>query len=172
MTRKITAAVAATLCAVAIGACGDDDESGSESASAEGVEVTDVWSRVTAPSQTAGAVYMTIRSEEGDKLVKASAPTSIAGKTELHETTTEGGMDHGSTTAMSDDAMSGGAAMSMKPVASVDIPAGGETQLKPGGYHVMMLELADPITEGETIPVTLEFEKAGTVEVEATARKS
>lgn len=166
-TRKLTMAAAAALCAVAIGACGDDDESGSQSASSGGVEITDAWSRVTAPSAKAGAVYMTISAQDGDTLTKAAVPTSIAGTTEIHETSAA----HGSMgdDAVGDDKMG---AMTMKPVSSIEIPAGEDVQLEPGGYHVMLLELADPITDGETIPVTLTFEQAGEVEVEATARTS
>lgn len=162
---KITAAIAAGVCALAITGCGDDDEGGSTTAAKSGVDVTDVWTRVTAPTAKEGAVYMTITAADGDTLTKASVPTTIAGKTELHETT--GGDAHSS---MSGDKISG--EMQMKPVSSIEIPAGKAVELKPGGYHVMLLELADPIEEGETVPVTLEFEQAGTVKVEATAKKS
>ncbi|MGB0120744.1 MAG: copper chaperone PCu(A)C [Solirubrobacterales bacterium] len=164
-------------------ACGGSDDD---------LEVTDVWSRVTTPTQDSGAVYMTIESPEDDKLLKASVPASIAGKTEVHETVssdaeTEGSMDED---AMSDDSMSEDAMdedamgddsmhgddhdmlMGMRPVSSIDLPAGEEVILEPGGYHIMMMDLADPITDGETFQVTLTFEKAGEVEVNATARES
>lgn len=169
---KITAAVAAGLCAVAIAGCGDDDESGGAATTATAtasVEVTNPWARITAPTAKQGAVYMTIAAPEGDTLTKASVPTSIAGKTELHETT------GGSTETMNPDEMTpeqmAAQMKKMKPVASIPIPAGKPVMLKPGGYHVMLLELADPIEEGETIPVTLTFENAGTVKVDATAKK-
>lgn len=172
---KLAAAVAAALCAVAISACGDDDETtaGTTTATASGIEVSDAWARTTAPTQTSGAVYMTISAPDGDALTKASVPSAIAGKTELHETTSDGAA-HGDDMKMDDEAkkdMDGMKDMKrMKEVASIDIAAGKTMTLKPGGYHVMLLELAEPITDGQKIPVTLTFKDAGTVEVEATAR--
>lgn len=170
---KITAAVAAGLAALAFAGCGDDDEDGTAATTATtaaaSVQVTDAWARVTAPTAKQGAVYMQITAPEGDTLTSASVPTSIAGKTELHETT---GGDHGSMNPdeMTPEQMAEQMKM-MRQVDSIEVPAGETVMLKPGGYHVMLLELADPIEEGETIPVTLEFEQAGTVQVEATARK-
>lgn len=170
---KITAAVAAGLAALAFAGCGeDDDETGSASTTATAaasVDVTNAWARITAPTAKQGAVYMAIAAPEGDTLTSASVPTSIAGKTELHETT--GG---GSETVNPDEMTPEQMAAQMKQmrlVDSIEIPAGETVMLKPGGYHVMLLELADPIEEGETVPVTLEFERAGTVKVEATAKK-
>lgn len=170
---KITAAVAAGLAALALTGCGDDEETGSASTTATtaaaDVTVTNAWARITAPTAKQGAVYMAIAAPEGDTLTSASVPTSIAGKTELHETT------GGTGETMNPDEMTpeqmAEQMKKMRRVNSIEIPAGETVMLKPGGYHVMLLELADPIEEGETIPVTLEFERAGTVKVEATAKK-
>jgi copper(I)-binding protein len=170
---KITAALAAGLAALAFAGCGDDDDGGSAAATATTasatVKVTSAWARVTAPTAKQGAVYMAIAAPEGDTLVNASVPTSIAGKTELHETT------GGDGEMMNPDEMTpeqmAEQMKKMREVDSIEIPAGETVMLKPGGYHVMLLELAGPIEEGETFPVTLEFEQAGTVQVEATARK-
>ncbi len=52
----------------------------------------------------------------------------------------------------------------------LELPAGEQVSLEPGGYHVMLLELQAPIAEGDTVPVTLTFEKAGEVQVDAQAR--
>ncbi len=125
--------------------------------------MTDVWARVTAPSQDAGAVYMTINSDQADKLIKASVPTSVAGKTELHETVDTSGNQN--STMDGTEPM-----MGMRPVSSIAIPAGKTVTLEPGGYHVMLFDLTGPIAEGDTIPVTLEFENAGEIKVDATAR--
>lgn len=168
---KLAAAAAAALCAVAISACGDDDETTAQTstAGARSVEVSDAWARTTAPSQTSGAVYLTISAPDGDALLKASVPADVAGKTELHETTS--GDDAQSDDMKMDDtemeAMKG-----MKQVSSIHIAQGQTVTLKPGGHHIMLLDLAAPITDGQKIPVTLTFEHAGTVEVEATARPS
>jgi hypothetical protein len=60
----------------------------------------------------------------------------------------------------------------MKEVEMIDLPAGEAVQLKPGGYHVMLMKLKAPITAGMTVPVTLTFEKAGRVTVDAVAKDS
>jgi len=114
---------------------------------------------VTAPQEKNGAAYMTISSTDGDTLTAVSVPASVAGEAQLHETTTSGG------------SMSGGM-KGMKEVSSITIPAGGSVTLKPGGYHVMLMDLAKPIAAGATVPLTLTFQKAGTVKVDAPARSS
>ncbi|MDQ5895150.1 MAG: periplasmic copper chaperone [Actinomycetota bacterium] len=168
-----------------VAACGSSDDSGDDSGAAS-IEVNDAWARTTTPTQTSGAVYMTLGSEEGDTLLKAEVPTSIAGVTELHETTEDGHatgeeMESGSDSSMESgsDSMgddsghmdgSGTAMMGMKQVDQIDIPAGETVMLEPGGYHIMLLELKNPIEADQTIPVTLTFEKAGTIEVEAVAK--
>ena len=102
-------------------------------------------------------------------IMSTAIPASIAGMAQLHETTTSGeSMD--SMDEMDDDSMT--AMKGMKEVAKIDIPAGGSVQLKPGGYHIMLMELAKPIAAGDTVPVTLTFEKAGEVTVDAVARES
>lgn len=162
--------------AIAIAGCGSDDSTDGTGSASGGTTVTDVWTRVTTPTQTAGAVYMTIQSPDGDTLTGASVPSSVAAEAQLHETTDEGSMD--STDSMgSDDSMdethsmdSGDAMMGMKEVDQIDVPAGQSVALEPGGYHIMLIDLAKPIEEGDTIPVTLDFEQAGEIEVDATAR--
>ena len=173
--KRITTIAAALVATASLGlaACGSDDDTKTTTATAEAVTVTSPWARVTAAEAKTSAAYMTIASKDGDVLTKASVPASIAGMAQLHETTTSGdsmdgesmdgeSMDSGSTTAMK----------GMKEVSSIEIPAGGSVQLKPGGYHIMLMELAKPITAGETVPVTLTFEKAGEVTVDAVARES
>ncbi|MFN8040609.1 MAG: copper chaperone PCu(A)C [Acidimicrobiales bacterium] len=61
----------------------------------------------------------------------------------------------------------GGGAMGMQEVSSIEIPAGGSVQLKPGGYHIMLMELAAPLKKGETVAITLTFEKGGNQTVQA-----
>lgn len=169
--------IAAAGCLAACGSSNDDS-----------LEVTDAWTRVTAPGQDSGAVYMTIKSPDDDKLIKASVPASVAGKTELHETVHSDSADSesmdssgsGSMDASGSDSMensssesmnSGDAMMGMRPVDSIDLPAGEDVVLEPGGYHIMLLELAKPIKDGETIQVTLTFENAGEKTVDATAKE-
>ena len=108
-----------------------------------------------------------------DALTKVSVPASVAKEAQLHETTVGmgSGMDSGaggsSTTAMGD---MGGKPMEMKPITKVDVPAGATVQLKPGGFHIMLVDLVKPLAAGDTVPLTLTFEKAGTKTVDAKVR--
>ncbi|HEY5307255.1 MAG TPA: copper chaperone PCu(A)C, partial [Casimicrobiaceae bacterium] len=96
--------------------------------------------------KVAGA-FMTIRNQgtEADRLVSASSP--VAGLVEIHEMAMDGGM------------------MKMRAVKGIDIKPGATVELQPGGYHVMLEDLKQPLKEGDRIPVRLTFEKSGTVEV-------
>lgn len=94
-----------------------------------------------------GAAYMTIANGGGapDRLLRAR--TEAAAKVELHTIVRQGDI------------------MQMREVPSIDIPARGKAELKPGGFHVMLLGLAKPLVEGQSFPLVLEFEKAGAVQV-------
>jgi copper(I)-binding protein len=96
------------------------------------------------------AAYMTIRNTGSapDKLIKAGG--DVAGSIELHTMIEENGM------------------MQMRPVeGGIEIPAGGEVQLKPGGFHVMLIGITRDLKQGEMVKLTLEFEKAGSVTIDA-----
>jgi|SaaInlV_150m_DNA_6_1039752.scaffolds.fasta_scaffold11121_2 hypothetical protein len=115
----------------------------------EHLTVSHPWSRATAPSQKVGAVFMKIstNTETEDRLVGAESPGA------------ETVQIHGHT--MVNDVMR------MRPVDGVDIPAKGEAVLAPGGFHIMLIGLKAPLYEETVIPLTLVFEKAGKVEIEA-----
>ncbi len=100
-----------------------------------------------------GAAYMVIRNtgSEDDALIGASS--DVAMTTEVHETYMEGDT------------------MMMRRVERIDIPAGGEVVLEPGGYHVMFIDLKEPLEAGTTIEITLQFEKAGEIPVQAEVRE-
>jgi hypothetical protein len=107
------------------------------------------WSRATPPGAAVGAGYLTIVNEgaEPDRLVAATA--AIAGRVQLHTMAEEGGV------------------MTMRPLPDgLEIPAGATVELAPGGNHLMLMDLAGPLKEGERVPGTLRFEKAGTLDVE------
>lgn len=161
-------AIAAML---AVAGCGTDDSSDGTTAAAGETSVSDAWARVTTPTQTTGAVYMTIESPDGDTLTGASVPGSVAAEAQLHETTGEDPMDAGDSMDSTGSMDSGDPMMGMHEVDHVEIPAGGSLTLEPGGYHIMLMDLAKPIESGDTIPVTLELENAGEIEVDATARE-
>jgi copper(I)-binding protein len=115
------------------------------------LEVSNAWARATPPKAETGIAYLTIRSPTPDRLVSVSSP--VAKKVELN------------TMEMS------GMVMKMRPVASLDIPAGQPVTLKPGGEHIMLTGLSGPLREGQSFPLTLTFEKAGTREVTVAVEK-
>lgn len=120
----------------------------SEPVTAGDLEITSGWVRAMLPGQPAGGGFfiVTNKGAAADRLVAASSPK--AGRMEIH------------TMEIVNDVMV------MRPVAGgLEIPAGATVELKPGGLHVMFMEVADPYQEGSTVPVTLEFEKAGKVDL-------
>ncbi len=117
--------------------------------------VAEPWVRSTVPGQKATGAYLQITSATGGKLVSASTP--VAGIVEIHEMTMDGNV------------------MKMRALPSgLDLPAGKAVALKPGGMHVMLMDLKQPLKPGDTVPLTLVVEGAGnkreTVEVNATVR--
>lgn len=116
------------------------------------VAVGDPWVRGTVAGQKATGAFMTLTSPTESRLVSASSP--VAGVVEIHEMTMEGGV------------MRMGALKSGLP-----LPAGKAVELKPGGYHVMLMDLKQPVKAGEMVPLSLVFEgadkKQQTVEVKA-----
>ncbi len=108
-------------------------------------EIRNVWTRDTVGNTANAAVFMTIRSSTADRLVAASTP--VARQTDLM--TMKGGSN----------------AMSMDYVEAIDIPANTPVYLDPAGLHVWLAGLNQPLKNGESFPLTLEFEKSGKREV-------
>ena len=115
------------------------------------LEVTAAWARATPAKAENGAAYLTIQSPTPDRLLSVSSP--VAKKAELHTMSMEGMV------------------MKMRPLAGLDIPAGQPVTLKPGGEHIMLVGLGAPLREGQSFPLTLTFEKAGTRTVTAGVEK-
>jgi copper(I)-binding protein len=115
------------------------------------IQIKDAWARATPGAAQTAAAYVTIVSAAGDRLTAASTP--VAQKAELHTMTMDGSV------------------MKMRQVDDIDLPAGKTVTLKPGGYHIMLTGLTQPLTEGQTFPLTLTFEKAGTREVTVAVQK-
>jgi len=113
--------------------------------------VKDPWVRGTVEAQKATGMFAQITSTSGGKLVAASSP--VAGVVEIHEMAMEGNL------------------MKMRAIPGLDLPAGKAVDLKPGGYHVMLMDLKQPLKEGENVTVTLVIEgkegKRESVEVKA-----
>jgi copper(I)-binding protein len=121
------------------------------------VTISDPWARATPAGAHMGAIYLKVLSAGGDRLLKASVPDSVAAKTQIHETIVR----HES---------NGEDSMEMRQVSSLELPAGQEVELKPGGFHLMLIDLKRALKAGELVPVTLRFEKAGTRTVTAEVR--
>jgi copper(I)-binding protein len=117
--------------------------------------VAEPWVRGTVAQQKASGMFARITSAQGGRLVSASSP--VAGVVEIHEM------------AMSGDVMK------MRALPNgLDLPAGKAVELKPGGYHVMLMDLKQQLKAGDTVPVTLVIEgadkKRETVEIKALVR--
>jgi copper(I)-binding protein len=146
-TLAITLTALLTVSALMLSgaACNDSD-----SESSDEIQVSDVFARAALDR---GGVYMIIENngDEDDALISARA--EIALETELHQTITEG------------------AEVRMEPVEAIDVPAGEMTELKPSGFHVMLMDLDQPIEPGDEVALTLTFENAGEMQVMATGRE-
>lgn len=116
------------------------------------LEVNNAWARATAGKADTGAAYVTVQSPTTDRLVSASTP--VAKKAELHTMSMQGMV------------------MKMRPLSGLDIPAGQPVILKPGGEHIMLMGLNQPLRAGQTFPLTLDFEKAGSRTVTVTVEKA
>jgi periplasmic copper chaperone A len=105
------------------------------------------YARATPPGAKSGAAFLTVgnKGTTADKLVDASTPAAKI--VEIHEMWMDGGV------------------MKMRAVAGVDVKPGGKAELKPGGYHIMLLDLKAPLKAGDKVPLTLVFEKAGKIQV-------
>jgi copper(I)-binding protein len=116
--------------------------------------VKDAWVRGTVAQQQASGAFMQITSAKGGKLVSVSSP--VAGVSEVHEMAMEG------------------TTMRMRAVPALELPAGQAVDLKPGGYHLMLMDLKRELKAGDTVPLTLVIEgkdgKRETVEVKAPVR--
>lgn len=102
---------------------------------AQTVEVKDAWVRAAVPGQSGTGAFMNITAKDGARLVGVSSP--VAGVAEVHEM------------KMDNDVMR------MRAIPALDLPAGKTVALRPGGYHVMLMELKQALPQGGTVPLTL-----------------
>ena len=120
------------------------------------VTVKDAWVRATVPHQKATGAFRQLQSAQDAKLLSAQSP--VAGVVEVHEMAMDGGV------------------MKMRAVPSLALPAGKAVDLKPGGYHVMLMDLKGKVKDGVTVPVTLVVEgkdgKRQSVELKVIARSA
>ena len=118
------------------------------------VKVRDAWVRGTVAQQKATGAFMQLTASEDAKLIKASSP--VAGVVEIHEMTMDGNV------------------MRMRAIPALELPAHRTVELRPGGYHVMLMDLMKPLAEGEMVPLRLTVEtrdgKRSTIELQAPVR--
>jgi copper(I)-binding protein len=153
MTRMQIAprpAILATLCAAALLV----DTPLRVWAQASTVVAHDAWAREPPPSRDVTGLFVVLENSGGSLRSVVSASSDAADKVELHEMKMTNGM------------------MSMSPVKQIDVPAGGKTELKPGGLHVMMFGLKKRPVPGDTLSVTLTLDDGTKVPVTATVRKA
>lgn len=178
-TALTALAVLVALGSLALAACSG---SSSSQTKANGLIIEDAWARTSPASTGTGAVYFTVENttDRIEKLLSASVPTAVAARAEVHEVVMAGASTD-STMAMqgmqgmqgsTDSTMAGSGMMSMREVTSVSIPAGSTVKFEPGGYHVMLLDLAEPLKSGQKFTLSLGFMNAGVVQVEVTVRES
>ncbi|TJZ78967.1 copper chaperone PCu(A)C [Chitiniphilus eburneus] len=105
------------------------------------------WTRATAPGATVGGVFLTLDNTAGEADKLLSAATPAAERAELHSMSMENGV------------------MKMRQVPAIDVPAKTKQALAPGGLHIMLTGLKQPLKEGASFPLTLTFEHAGAVQV-------
>jgi len=111
---------------------------------ADGIVIRDAWSRATAPGTTVGAAYFVIDNRgPGDRLLRASSP--IAERVELHISSMVGGV------------------MKMQPLEAVELERQATVTFAPRGKHVMLIGLRQPLKAGDKFPLTLTFEKSGSI---------
>ena len=118
------------------------------------VTATDAWVRGTVPAQKTTGAFVTLQSSEDAKLVGVSTP--LAKSAEIHTSNEAQGVVH------------------MHAVEAVKLPAGQRVELKPGGFHVMLVDVSRPLGEGDQVPLTLTIEdakgKRSQIEVKAPVR--
>ena len=107
------------------------------------------WARASAGPARNSAAFMVIKnSGAADRLIAAAG--DVAGRVELHTHLMEANV------------------MKMRQVEAIELPAGGSASLQPGGFHVMLIGLKEPLKEGDSFPLTLTFENAGEITIEVT----
>ncbi len=134
------------MLAVGLTACGGSNSS-------TGITVSDAWVRSPVIIDQPGAAYLVIQNNGATEDKLLSAESDAAKVVELHESMESGGM------------------MSMAPVPNIPVPANGKVELKPGGFHMMLMGLTRPLKTGDKVQLTLNFEKAGKIPVTAEVKE-
>jgi copper(I)-binding protein len=168
------------VAALLLAACGSDEDNdndaGDEPSAGEAIVVDHAWARTSPAGVTTGALYFDITAADGDTLLAASVPSAIAGAAQIHEVVpaptdmSSGEMTgHEMSGEMSGDTGDGEVAMVMQElVDGLPLPADETVSLAPGGYHVMLLDLAAPLEPGDEFDVTLDLSSADDMTISVT----
>lgn len=152
MKRLVQTAILSTLISLTA-ACQAEPDTGKAAASnatvADSVTVENAYARAVPPGQPNSASFLTlVNTSDTDHSVKAAA-SPVAATVELHTHTNNNGV------------------MEMRQVPQIDVPAKGRTELKPGGFHIMLIGLKQDMKAGEKAALTLTFEDGSTTTVDA-----
>ncbi len=140
--KKLTLLLVATFAAASF----------AEDAKIGAISIDHPWARATPSAVKNSAAFMSFSNKgAADKLISVSG--GVAKEIQIHSMITEAGV------------------MKMREIKGLDIPANGKAELTPGGYHIMLIGIADGLKEGTKFPLTLKFEKAGEITVQVTAEK-
>jgi copper(I)-binding protein len=144
---------AASLLSVFLLALAINGEVHGQPTDAKAIVVEHPWARATPAGAKTGAAYATLvnNGSSADRLL--SATTSLAGKVQFHSVSEENGVSR------------------MREMHTVEVGPGAKVTFSPGGMHIMLVELKQPLKEGQTFPLTLNFEKAGKVDVTVSVAK-
>lgn len=107
------------------------------------------WVRPVPPAQKISAAFMVLKNPDAKADALISASTPAAQTVELHATIADGNV------------------MRMRQQDKIPLPARGQTELKPGGYHLMLINLKQPLKTGDKVPLTLKFQSGSIIELEA-----
>lgn len=121
----------------------------SSAAGAATVEVKDAYVRLMPPTQKVTGAFMTLVNTSDSVRAAVSAKSSVSEVSELHNHINNNGV------------------MQMRQVDKIEVPAGGSTELKPGGYHVMLINLTKPLQLGQMVDITLNFDDGSSTEFQA-----
>ncbi len=145
---------------VVLSACGGGDDTGAS--------VSDVWARATVPGASVGAVYFDLEVSNDDTLIGVAVPPEVAGQAEIHVSAPAEASGE-----MSDEMGDMGAMQMQVMPDGLPLTGGTTVSFEPGGYHVMLPDLVEPLTIGDVFELTLDFATADdvtvTVEIAETA---
>jgi copper(I)-binding protein len=146
MRQSITIAIL-LITALILTTCGTAGSAGPQ------ISVEDAWARPVPAAGGNGAVFMRLVNSGGEADQLAGGESLFAGSVEVHQTKMEEGV------------------MKMEHIPGLEVPPKSEVILEPGGYHVMLIDVSQPLAVGDSLPITLHFEKSGEMELDVQVRE-